>query len=571
MADDAAPTPPTSRVFPDRINDTLKGYLEGEIVGLERQFADQMARMPIEKIDVHQSISIKDPPLIDDLDLLVRKLLLFHRSDIEIQPRVVERMAFYLYLREFYRDTIDLLASLGEDPDRPDLRDHLLGLASYRLSLHEKAVDHFAAAYEANPELLAAAYSLGVVYYLQGRHDDAIEMLSKLSQHYAKRANFHLAYGNALMAAGQTDRGVDHLKQYLTSHPRNAKVLASLTDFAYANHDWTPALEYALRLKEVAPEAPQAAPYRLSILFYYQGEMSRACLFLIEHLNFDRHEVSEFSEDLLFGLYLKAFELNRYDDAIFPILEALLKRDLDGSRTRALKTRLDSFNRLENPDDSVLGFIARLNMLLGNYAEAVAALERLLDRGPLDSESLQTLSKAYFKCDQTDEGMVTFGQIKDLDEADPELLYLAGVAYVNQDNLDEAVTMLDLAGERGFSSADFYGYRGFVAFRMNDVDVAIGYYRQMLAADSESLDARNNLGIALSEQGEYDEAIELFKEILEREPDHSDAHYNLSRTYRMVLERVSADHYDKYVSLSADDLEQAASEPAETTPTEESS
>ncbi len=61
---------------------------------------------------------------------------------------------------------------------------------------------------------------------------------------------------------------------------------------------------------------------------------------------------------------------------------------------------------------------------------------------------------------------------------------------------------------------------------------AVDHFRQCLRRNPERVDALNNLGVALSEQGFLDEAIDCFQRALQRQPDYAAAYTSLGNAYK---------------------------------------
>ena len=66
------------------------------------------------------------------------------------------------------------------------------------------------------------------------------------------------------------------------------------------------------------------------------------------------------------------------------------------------------------------------------------------------------------------------------------------------------------------------------------------YSRKALEINPESLDAQNNLAIALKNKHNYVEAIKIYQEIISRDSKKSEAYFNLANALRMVREYDSA-------------------------------
>ena len=71
--------------------------------------------------------------------------------------------------------------------------------------------------------------------------------------------------------------------------------------------------------------------------------------------------------------------------------------------------------------------------------------------------------------------------------------------------------------------------QAFEHFANEQIDEAIGLYRQAIEADPALAIAWNGLSIALAQQSEFEEAIAAAQKLIELEPDEPLSHTNLSR------------------------------------------
>jgi len=83
---------------------------------------------------------------------------------------------------------------------------------------------------------------------------------------------------------------------------------------------------------------------------------------------------------------------------------------------------------------------------------------------------------------------------------------------------------------------------GLALQRQGKIDVAIEFYKKVLASDSHLADAHSNLGVAYRQKGMVDEAISELRKALDINPDLAETHSNLGVAYGqkgMVDEAIS--------------------------------
>lgn len=146
----------------------------------------------------------------------------------------------------------------------------------------------------------------------------------------------------------------------------------------------------------------------------------------------------------------------------------------------------------------LLGFVY---MQRGQFNEAVAVLENVLDREPFSAETFNNLASAYmqkFEFTRAEELLNTALQIR------PDFT----VAHMNL---------------------------GLLYVISGQYELTIDHLEYALTFSPDNIPARNNLSVALIRVGRYNEAREQLHRIIETEPGRAKAYFNIAITY--VLER----------------------------------
>lgn len=143
-----------------------------------------------------------------------------------------------------------------------------------------------------------------------------------------------------------------------------------------------------------------------------------------------------------------------------------------------------------------------------NYSEAVKHFEQTLAQLPGATRVHYSLAMAY----------------RGLGNSEKAKAHLAKQGPVGVGVTDPLVTGLQdlIHGERLFLS------RGKRAFEAQQYADAVAEFRKAVAAKSDSVTARINLGAALTQTGDLKGAAEQFEEAIRIEPDKANAHYNLA-------------------------------------------
>lgn len=94
---------------------------------------------------------------------------------------------------------------------------------------------------------------------------------------------------------------------------------------------------------------------------------------------------------------------------------------------------------------------------------------------------------------------------------EPKLYEDMGVVYLHLQFKDKSIEAFDKALELDPNNPYRYSSRAFAKARFKDFDGAIADYEQAIVMDPEDAITRNNLGLALEQQGYYKKAEKQFK------------------------------------------------------------
>ncbi|HUP41848.1 MAG TPA: tetratricopeptide repeat protein [Thermoanaerobaculia bacterium] len=178
---------------------------------------------------------------------------------------------------------------------------------------------------------------------------------------------------------------------------------------------------------------------------------------------------------------------------------------------------------------------------LGRLDEAESALRRVLAGAPESPSARALMGQIALS---RGEHALAVDYLQSALAAVPQatrLHYPLALAYRGLGEMEKAQEHLALRGEIGVRPPDplideleelrtgerVHLLRGRTAFRFGDFEAAVREFRQAVAAEPESVAARNNLGSALGQLGDRIGAIHQFRQVLERAPDNVTAHFNL--------------------------------------------
>lgn len=110
----------------------------------------------------------------------------------------------------------------------------------------------------------------------------------------------------------------------------------------------------------------------------------------------------------------------------------------------------------------------------------------------------------------------------------PDALHLLGLCRLHQNDLDEALNLINQAIALKPNTAVYYGNRGNVYRRLNQFEKAKQDYERALGLVPNFIDALQNYASLLHKMGEHQKAIKKYRRLLELVPGHAQATIALS-------------------------------------------
>lgn len=163
----------------------------------------------------------------------------------------------------------------------------------------------------------------------------------------------------------------------------------------------------------------------------------------------------------------------------------------------------------KSPDDvDALRLLAGIAMRAKQWGDAVALLEKALEKAP-----------DYFR------GWMDFG-----------------LAHHEMENTEEAITAYSRAMKLDASKSQPYTAAGKVKAMVGEHDEALELFEQALQRDATDADAMAGMGHVLKTVGGQDDAIAAYRNCIRHNPDHGEAYWSLAnlKTFRFEADEVEA-------------------------------
>lgn len=334
-----------------------------------------------------------------------------------------------------------------------------------------KAIERATAAVNANPRSIAGLYLLGLLQAGAAQFDKATKSFNEVLRLNPRATAAQIQLSSLALAQGDPTTAVQFAEQALRGAPDDLSARVGLARALLGQHDTERA---ATAIKTLVKEYPAA-----SVVYELDGAL--------------RVQKSDLSGAR--SAFARALQLNpRSADALFGLTEI----DVREKNLIAARNRLEA-GLVANPDDPALLLLAgRVHLALTEYAKA----ERVL--------------------------RLAIG----IDPANPDPYMLLGQIYETQQKLEAARAEFDDLARRNDKDMSARTMSAMIVHAQGNVEGAKKRYAEILAADSGSPVAANNLAWIYAEEGaNLDAAVQLAKQAVEALPENAELHDTLGWIY----------------------------------------
>jgi tetratricopeptide (TPR) repeat protein len=296
------------------------------------------------------------------------------------------------------------------------------------------------------------------------------------------------------------------------------------------------------------------------------------------------------------------YRMQKWPDSIATLEQAVA---LDGTNKQALFTIGNAYDEEKdfakaaeayerflklNPENAWMGNLklGEDRLALGQFDQAVAALEQAAQAQPKDIKVNYTLAQAYQKAGQLEKAEATYKNLADLNATDATTYYSQivkmydeagrnenaieaakkvielspkseiavfnlGIMYQKLKRYDEAIATFKQALQvKSDYDAAYYNIGLCYSFLKNYKE-SINAFKNYVALVPDSADAWLNIGVGYMQLKQFDPALEPLKKAVELRPDYGAALYNLAITYLNLKDNFSArDVYKSLVNVDPD-------------------
>jgi len=173
---------------------------------------------------------------------------------------------------------VDKLDALG-DRDRLAQVHRQLGLCAEKMFDNDRALDEYRASVELAPPDLDTLRGLSRLTYKKESWEESQRYNQQVLDRYAHElepeevSRIHLRLGEASLKTGNIQQAKDSLARVIESQPNNANALEQIVEVLEAHGDWHSAIEYKLKLMDLASEKLEKYTLQLSIGDIYREKL----------------------------------------------------------------------------------------------------------------------------------------------------------------------------------------------------------------------------------------------------------------------------------------------------------
>jgi tetratricopeptide (TPR) repeat protein len=400
---------------------------------------------------------------------------------------------------------------------------------NYRL-----AVDKFAQAIVAAPNVAAAHYGKGVAHNSLQEYDAALAELNLASaNNYDKPAEIYKLRWSLNLQKQNTDAALDDLRKALELTPDDVMMNTALGDISREKKDYQTALAAYQKLAQMNQANGD--------VYYYIAQSQ-------QNLGNLKEQAMSAAEAVKRGTKYAAEAYSLIGDSYQK------ERKFD----EALAAYQQSLNAKEDP--AIYRAMANIYRSQSRFNDAIASLRKLLKDSPQDGGIYTELSRYYSLADRHKEAIqAAQAAIKFLPDQSDAYTNLCR-AYNDSEQYLLAITACNKALQLSPNDGETNFYLGFAYQKAEKKADADKYYPKAVAALEEET-AKNPafyegfylLGNAYTSTASYDKAVEAYKKSLDLSPRFIKARYNLGSIYNYQNKKdLALEQYNALLNLDKD-------------------
>lgn len=190
-----------------------------------------------------------------------------------------EKVAFYIgkanYEQEYLGDAIKFLAEAEkEDPKNAEIP-YMIARSYSDMMNYKQAIPYFEKAIALDPKNSRWMYELGLMYYANHEDKNSLKLLLQAAENGYKRDNEYLEnLGIAYLNTGETDKGLEIMKEILQRRPSDMNILNMIAEACYDAKRYDDAIGYWDQVLTL-DKTNASALYMIGMSYIKKGDKSK--------------------------------------------------------------------------------------------------------------------------------------------------------------------------------------------------------------------------------------------------------------------------------------------------------
>lgn len=508
---------PDNPLYTNRLGTIL--YREGDFAGAKLHYEKTVALKP------------GDPVGHDNLGLALEALQDFEGAERAYQQALEvseagERDIYYNRLGIFCYRQGRHVEAIGYYRHAIECREQAvyyenLGLAYEMLEKWEEAgaAYHKAVDIAEADDMAGHQNRLGVYYYKIGESQLAIEHYQRAIQHDAEPAVYYENLALAFEAIGDSKNALQAYRQALERSPSEPLYTNKLGLLYLAQEDYESAEEYFKKTIALKPNDPIGYE-NLATTLNHQGLTDQALAWMQQA--WEHSDQKDLYHNLIGNLYYQSFEDKKAAEQYRKAIE--------------LNPTVPIY--FEN--------LALITEGLGNYDEAINAIEKVMELQPDNPNYINRLGQLYYRQDKFSEALPHF---KRATQINPNNAYFWENVGLTSEKLNlmpeaESAYLRALAAAAPEEKHAYHNLLGVFYYTIGETQSAIDAYRQALQLQPENSIYHENLGSAYVQMKDFEAANQAWHLALQYSDNEKDRYYHLLG--RLYLEQYDDDRALEY-------------------------
>lgn len=403
---------------------------------------------------------------------------------------------------------------------------YLKGLVSLKNGKTEVAISEYERALSYDPNATTIYKDLALVYLQQGNISKALESAKQLQELEKDNVKTQMFLGSFYLSVNEMLLAKQSWEKVLELEPENEIATVYLASYYYSDNKLKESIEYWTKFLEQQPESAEG---------YFQLGLTQEKLGMLDEALESYKKVNEIKSEAQEGYLARAriYENKKeYKSAIqeykeyaklfsgnVAILTYLGKCYFEENKYADAEEIILKAKEI-SPNNVILNYLLGMTYeKQGKIDEAIDIFEYIVKIEPIASNYTR-LGYYYALKQDYKSAEKQFNKALEIEPLNPEILYLAGLNYIDYKKYDKAKDVLE---QSLYLRPDFLDSKFYLALsydKLKKSDKTEQLLKEIIEADPNNVKALNYLAYGYIEQVIHlDEAEQMLKKVLELQPN----------------------------------------------------